>query len=370
MIVLSSLKENIICELSCNIEEFIGNLYMGGLSQIGRSLYFKAIDLESNYTRMVEREFKELRPILKEMQNFNNENGIVFSQYSDNVTFNEGFYVDNLWFVYDNNNSILRNNIEYIDNVFAFAKVIQNRNYSIVHRLKDMGLIINEEFIIEINSTSSEKPKGKIYFGELPYHIQTSYLYFYTFNSFHNQTIYWKCMITHVLFNNELVSLNNEARFSSTLFSIYFPKSISLENMLMEYNLKQYIHVDDTNKMICDCQYISLFPNITLVINSIKYVIYDYDYIHYKDQKCIISLQQNMNDNDWIIGYLFFYNKATSFNYNSNMILIYSNIFYSKFNVFTYKIQKLCLFCILLCLLNILYISIVIIKKIDYNLIS
>lgn len=106
MIVLSSLKENIICELSCNIEEFIGNLYMGGLSQVGKSLYFKAIDLESNYTRMVEREFKELRPILKVMQNFNNENGIVFSQYSDNIAFNEGFYVDNIWFVYDNNNSV------------------------------------------------------------------------------------------------------------------------------------------------------------------------------------------------------------------------------------------------------------------------
>lgn len=360
MIVLVFIKENVKCELSANVEDFVGSLYMGGFSQIGKKLYFKAIDLESNYTRMIEREFKELRPILKEMESLN-ENGIMLSQYTDNITFNEGFYVDNLWFVYDNNNSVLRNNIEYIDNVFAFAKVIQNRNYSIVHRLKDMGLIINEEFSIEINSSLSDKPKGKIYFDEIPNHIQTSYLYHYTLKSFYNKTIYWKCVITHILFNNKLISLDNEARFSSTLFAIYFPKSISLQKVLSDFHLKQYINIDETNKeMMCDCQYISLFPNITLVIDSIKYVIHNYNYIYYKDQKCIVSIRQNIIDNDWIIGYLFLYNKTTSFNYNSNIIKIYSNVFYSKYNVFMIEIQKLLIFCIILCFVNIIYIIIII----------
>lgn len=224
------------------------------------------------------------------------------------------------------------------NNVIALANKLHSKTHSVIHQLKDKGVIDKACFSFSTNQTN-----GILYIGGVPSDITDSF-YQISFNVL-GKVNNWDCALTHVfidnisyIYENSYHIVEEPTYFSSTQTFIEVPNHFYQRIITEVFNqtLEQRRCVRKNygnNEIECQCNIIKDFKPITFVIDGIAFLFKSEELFLPIEAICTFQIVSNLNDNHWILGITFTKKYITTFDYDNNKVIFHSKEQFTKVNL-------------------------------------
>lgn len=257
---------------------------------------------------------------------------------------------------------------------FAFAHLIQNEKYSLVHNFYKDNFIKHK--IFSLWKSHSILHDNLLILGKVPSNY-TKYdksgfeIHKYIIHV-KPKSIYWESQLNgFIISNNKTEKFYYKNKypllFSANYEGIYVPKDIymNIKEVYFGNLFKENKCISGTYYIECSCYHIKYLGNITFIFNDIEINIQPHDIFSENEEfECTFIMFENSNTkidgNYWIIGMAGFLLESTiSFNYDRDQIEIYSSNLNGRFkNINNIRVTmriNVYIFIILLLIINVIF---------------
>lgn len=219
-------------------------------------------------------------------------------------------------------------------NSLALICFINRDNHSIVHLLKNRGLISDLSFGFIGKDIEKNYERGQVYYGGIPNEI-TSNQKKGKCNK-NTKTIYWGCDITSISFirNETEVKYEHEDMKAQMVFrsvsnEMIAPKSFITfvyEHVLVDYNSKHMCTYD--TELICDCEVESVVSEVVIVLGEdVKFIFKGEEMFEEVEDKCKFVFREG-EEKVWVFGTWFMTKFAMNFDLENKVIEFYGENVY------------------------------------------
>lgn len=244
-----------------------------------------------------------------------------------------------------------------IINGFSLASQYDNLNYSILHQLYNKQLINEKKFNFFLNQKNN-KMKNMIIFGKIPeYFLESKFTQFKSKLNIDQKYSGWGFTLHSIKMNNYIYNINQYAQLDTSEGDIYTPLDFILylnQTVFTPYlNNKTCFLVNNTGIILFECKskYIQNFPPVEFYFDNCKFIFNIKKIFQMYENTCIFKIKPQPNKgkqwdtNKWTLGYSFFQDYITEFDYDHKTVTFYSDKPFSFINFMEKQIiQKIYLF--------------------------
>ena len=219
-------------------------------------------------------------------------------------------------------------------NSLALICFVNRDNHSIVHLLKNRGLISDLSFGFIGKDIEKNYEHGQVYYGGIPHEI-TSNQNKGKCNK-NTRTIYWGCDITSISFTRNETEITYEHEdikaqmvFRSVSNEMIAPRSFIMfvyEDVLVDYNNEKMCTYD--TDLICDCEVVSVVSNVVIELGeNVKFIFKGEEVFEEVKDKCKFVFRES-DEKVWVFGTWFIKKFAMNFGLENKVIEFYGENVY------------------------------------------
>ena len=231
-----------------------------------------------------------------------------------------------------------------INNGFSLASQYDNLNYSVLHQFYNKK-IINEKKFFFIFNQKNKKMKDMIIFGEIPeYYLESKFTQYKTTFNIDQKFNGWGFTLHSIKIKNYIYEINHYAQLDTSEEDIYTPLDFILylnETIFNPYLSNGTCFFRNNSGIIifeCKSKYIENFPSVEFYFDNCKLIFNIKKIFQMYEDTCIFKIKPQTNrgkqwdEKKWILGYSFFQDYITEFDYDRKTVTFYSDDAFSFIN--------------------------------------